>query len=328
MLMVTGGAGFIGSCLLAALDERGEPDLVVCDRLGSGEKWRNLAKRRLADVVPPGELERWLDGPGRRLRALVHLGAVSSTVETDADLIVESNIRLTLRLWDWCARHRVPFLYASSAAVYGDGAAGFEDSAAPADLAALRPLNPYGWSKLATDRRIAELVVRGMARPPQWAALRFFNVYGPNEYHKGGQQSLVPQLYRQVEATGRATLFRSYRADYVDGGQERDFVWVDDVVGVMTWLLERPDVSGLFNVGSGRARSFADLAHAVFAAMGRTPMIEFVDMPETLRERYQYHTCARLDRLRAAGCPFQPTPLEEGVRRYVQGYLGTADPYR
>ena len=241
----------------------------------------------------------------------MHLGAVSSTVETDADLIVESNVRLTLRLWDWSARHRVPFLYASSAAVYGDGAAGFEDSPAAADLAALRPLNPYGWSKLATDRRIAELVARGMTRPPQWAGLRFFNVYGPNEYHKGGQQSLVPQLYRQVEATGRAALFRSYREDYVDGGQERDFVWIDDVVSVMTWLLDRPAVSGLFNVGSGRA-----------------PAIDFVDMPESLRERYQYHTCARLGRLRAAGCPFQPTPLEDGVRRYVERHLGSEDRYR
>ena len=328
MLMVTGGAGFIGSCLLAALDKRGEPDLVVCDRLGVGEKWRNLAKRQLADLVPPEELDRWLAGRGRRLRALVHLGAVSSTVETDADLIVASNVRLTLRLWDWCARQRVPFIYASSAAVYGDGAAGFEDSLATADLAALRPLNPYGWSKLLSDRRIATLVARGAARPPQWVGLRFFNVYGPNEYHKGGQQSLVPQLHSQIKATGRAALFRSYRADYVDGGQERDFVWIDDVVGVMTWLLDRPDVSGLFNVGSGRARSFADLAQAVFAALNRPPAIDFVDMPERLRDRYQYHTCARLERLRAAGCPFQPLPLEDGVRRYVEGYLESADPHR
>lgn len=328
MILVTGGAGFIGSCLLAALERRGERELVVCDRLGSGEKWRNIAKRALADIVPPEELWRWLAERRRPLRAVIHLGAVSSTVETDADLIVESNFRLTTRIWSWCAERRVPLLYASSAATYGDGSAGFDDSTAPADLAALRPLNAYGWSKQLTDRRLVQLVDAGGRRPPQWAGLRFFNVYGPNEYHKGGQQSLVPQLHRQIAASGRARLFRSYRDDYPDGGQLRDFVWIDDVVGVMLWLLEHPDASGIFNVGSGQARSFNDLALAVFAAMERPAAVEFIEMPEALRERYQYYTCARLDRLRAAGCPYQPTPLEEGVRRYIHDHLDGPDAYR
>jgi ADP-L-glycero-D-manno-heptose 6-epimerase len=328
MILVTGGAGFIGSCLLAALEARGVPELVVCDRLGRDEKWRNIAKRGLAGIVPPEALPAWLEAHGDLLDVIFHLGAVSSTVEADADLIVESNFRLTMRLWDWCAAHGTRLVYASSAATYGDGSAGFGDAGDPASLARLRPLNAYGWSKHLTDRRIAALVAAGAPRPPQWAGLKLFNVYGPNEYHKGGQQSLVPQLHRQIRAEGRVRLFRSYRADYPNGGQLRDFVWVDDVVGVMLWLLDRPEVCGLYNVGSGRARSFADLALAVFAAMGREPAIDYVDMPEPLRARYQYFTEARLERLRAAGCPLQPTPLEEGVRRYVRDHLDGPDPYR
>jgi ADP-L-glycero-D-manno-heptose 6-epimerase len=327
MILVTGGAGFIGSCLLAALEARGH-ELVVCDRLGHDDKWRNIAKRALADIVAPAELLCWLDGRGAEIEAVFHLGAVSSTVETDADLIVDSNFRLTMRLWDWCAERRVPLIYASSAAVYGDGAEGFSDGEDAPTLARLRPLNAYGWSKLLTDRRIAALAAAGAPRPPQWVGLRFFNVYGPNEQHKGGQRSLVPQLYAQIRAEGIARLFRSYRPGVPDGGQLRDFVWIDDVVAVMVWLLDHPEVSGILNVGSGRARSFADLAKAVFAAMGRPERLDFVDMPETLRAKYQYYTQADLDRLRAAGCPLQPTPLEEGVRRYVQEHLDAADPYR
>lgn len=327
MILVTGGAGFIGSCLLAALEARGRP-LVVCDRLGHDDKWRNIAKRGLADIVAPDELLPWLEVPGRSLEAIFHLGAVSSTVETDADLIARSNFQLTMRLWDWCAARGVPLIYASSAAAYGDGGQGFVDGEDADAMARLRPLNAYGWSKLLTDRRIAALVASGAPRPPQWAGLRFFNVYGPNEYHKGGQRSLVPQLHAQILAEGEARLFRSYRPDYPDGGQLRDFVWVDDVVAVMIWLLDHPEVSGIFNLGSGRARSFADLARAVFAAMDRPERIRFVDMPEPLRAKYQYYTQADLGRLRAAGCPLQPTPLEEGVRRYVQDHLDAADPYR
>jgi ADP-L-glycero-D-manno-heptose 6-epimerase len=327
MILVTGGAGFIGSCLLAGLEARSH-QLVICDHLGRDDKWRNIAKRALADIVAPAELLGWLDGPGREVKAVFHLGAVSSTVETDADLIVDSNFRLTMRLWNWCAKQQVPLIYASSAATYGDGSQGFSDSDDPEAMARLRPLNAYGWSKLLTDRRIAALVASGAPRPPQWAGLRFFNVYGPNEYHKGGQRSLVPQLHAQILAEGSARLFRSYRPDYADGGQLRDFVWVDDVVGVMLWLLDHPEVSGIFNLGSGRARSFADLARAVFAAMGRPERLSFVDMPEALRAKYQYYTQAELDRLRAAGCPLQPTPLEEGVQRYVQDHLDAADPYR
>lgn len=328
MILVTGGAGFIGSCLAAALESRGD-SVVICDHLGRDEKWRNIAKRAPVDIVPPGELMGWLSSSvGREVTAVFHLGAVSSTVETDADLIVESNFRLTMRLWDWCARRQLPLIYASSAASYGDGSEGFVDGEDEAAMARLRPLNAYGWSKLLTDRRITSLAASGAARPPQWAGLRFFNVYGPNEYHKGGQRSLVPQIHAQIRAGGEARLFRSYRPDCPDGGQLRDFVWVDDVVAVMIWLLDHPEVGGIFNVGSGRARSFVDLARAIFAAMAVAERISFIDMPETLREKYQYYTRTDLDRLRAAGCPLQSTPLEVGVRLYVQDYLDAADHYR
>jgi ADP-L-glycero-D-manno-heptose 6-epimerase len=327
MILVTGGAGFIGSNLVWALERQGRR-VAVCDRLGTGEKWRNLRGRDLVDLIAPAQLDAWLDAEGDRLDAILHLGAVSSTVERDADLIVESNLRLTLHLWRWCARHAVRFIYASSAATYGAGEHGFDDSGDRAALARLVPLNAYGWSKHLTDRRIARLIEDREPRPPQWVGLKLFNVYGPNEYHKGGQQSLVPQLVRQIAETGMARLFRSYREGCADGDQQRDFVWIDDVIDVVGWLLEHPEVCGLLNVGSGRARSFNDLARAVFAAMGRPERIEYIEMPQALRATYQYFTEAPLARLRAAGWDGQTTPLEEGVRRYVQEHLLRDDPYR
>jgi ADP-L-glycero-D-manno-heptose 6-epimerase len=327
MIVVTGGAGFIGSNLLAGLEAKGYHDLVVIDRLGSGDKWRNIAKRELVAVIPPEETFAYLDDHAAEIDAVFHLGAISATTETDADLINDSNFRLTLKLWDWCSWRGARFLYASSAATYGDGTRGFEDSAEIADLAKFQPLNAYGWSKHATDRRIARLVSRDEPRPPQWAGLKFFNVYGPNEYHKGGQKSVVGHIFPRAAAGETAKLFRSHRPDYQDGGQLRDFVWVGDVVDVMLWLLEHPEVSGLFNVGSGDARSFKDLATTVYTALGKTPNIEYIDTPVEIRDKYQYFTQASLDRLRAAGYDRQMTPLEAGVTRYVQEYLAAEDPY-
>jgi ADP-L-glycero-D-manno-heptose 6-epimerase len=322
MIVATGGAGFIGSNLVTALQDRTAGEIAVCDRLGRDDKWRNLAGCELAAWVEPDDLLPFLAGHRDRIEAVVHLGAISSTTETDADLIVQTNFGLTMRLWDWCAASRVPLIYASSAATYGDGAAGFDDDGSVAALARLRPLNAYGWSKHLTDRRIARIVAEGGPRPPQWAGLKFFNVYGPNEGHKGAQQSVVPQVWRQVRSGGSAQLFRSYRPDVPDGEQRRDFVWVGDAVAVMLWLLDHPEVSGLFNVGSGRARSFNDLALAVFAALGREPRIEYVEMPVQLRDRYQYFTEAPIDRLRRAGYDAPMTTLEEGIHRYVRDHLG------
>ncbi len=328
MIVITGGAGFIGSNLAAALEARGEHELIVVDRLGSDDKWRNLAKRELAGLIAPSELTALLDAHASEIDVIFHMGAISTTTESDVDLIVANNIELSLKLWEWCAWRGARFIYASSAATYGDGAAGFDDDGSVEGLARLHPLNAYGWSKHMVDRRIARLVANGSATPPQWAGLKFFNVYGPNEYHKAGQQSVVAQLYHQIAKDKPAKLFRSYRPEYPDGGQRRDFVSIDDCVAHLLFLYDHPEVSGLFNSGSGKSRSWTDLANAVFNALGSPPRIEFIDMPETMRERYQYFTEASMQRLTEVGYDRPATSLEDGVAQYVQNYLMAADPYR
>ncbi len=327
MYLVTGGAGFIGSNIVAALTEAGAR-VVVCDRLGTAGKWENLAKRELEAVAPPDALDALLDDYGPHLRAVIHMGAVSDTTETDADRLRAQNLEPSLRLWRWCAGARVPFIYASSAATYGDGALGFDDSADPEHLARLRPLNAYAWTKHVVDRWIARRIAEGEPAPPQWAGLKFFNVYGPNETHKGGQASVAKHLFDQVQRGEPAKLFTSHREGIAHGEQMRDFVWVGDCVAVIRWLLANPQVRGLFNLGTGTARSFNDLAAAVFAALERPAEITYIEMPQALRARYQYHTRAAMQRLRAAGYDAPFTSLEDGVRRYVQDYLLQPDPYR
>lgn len=326
MILVTGGAGFIGSNVVAALCERGF-DVVICDRLGSNDKWRNVARHALFDIVPPERVFSWLS-TGPQLDAVIHMGAISATTAMDADLVYDVNVTFSTQLWDWCSRHAVPFIYASSAATFGDGAAGFDDDASLAGLAQLHPLNAYGWSKHFFDCRVARRIAAAEPAPPQWVGLKFFNVYGPNEYHKGPMQSVVAQKYPLVASNQPVTLFRSHHPDYQDGGQQRDFVFVDDCVDVMLWLLEHRRVSGLFNLGSGKARSFADLARAIAAAAGQPSRIEFIPTPEAIRPNYQYFTEARMDKLRAAGYTKPFTSLEDGVRRYVEGYLSRPDRYR
>ena len=328
MYVVTGGAGFIGSNIVAALDDRRPGSVLVCDRLRDGVKWLNLAKRELIDIVPPEEMFAYLDRHPSDIEAVIHMGAISSTVETDADRIVANNYRLSHGLWRWCALNQVRLIYASSAATYGDGGKGFDDDTSPAALAALRPLNAYGWSKNLFDRRVARLLAAREAAPPQWAGLKFFNVYGPNEYHKGVQKSVAVQIYEQIAQGRPARLFKSHRPDTADGGQMRDFIWVGDCVEIVLWLLDNPGVSGLFNCGTGKARSFADLTGAVFAALGKKPKIDYVPMPESLRDKYQYFTEARMDRLRAAGYGRPFAALEDGIARYVRDYLAAADPHR
>ena len=256
------------------------------------------------------------------------MGAISSTTETDADLIVETNFRLTMALWNWCAENGTRLIYASSAATYGDGTQGFVDDASIQALAQLRPLNAYGWSKNAVDRRIARILDDKGPTPPQWVGLKFFNVYGPNEYHKGSMKSVIAHIFPDVAAGKTVRLFKSHHPDYADGGQMRDFVWVGDCVAVVTWLLNHPEVSGLFNCGTGKARSFKDLATAVFTALGREPDIEYVPTPESIRAKYQYFTEADMGRLRALGYDRPATSLEDGVGEYVREYLNAADPYR
>jgi ADP-L-glycero-D-manno-heptose 6-epimerase len=328
MILVTGGAGFIGSNLVAALEARGLGDIVVCDIFGRDEKWRNLSKRELGGILPPGQLFPFLDEHAAQIDTIFHMGAISATTERDVDLVVASNFTLSQRLWDWCTAHQARLIYASSAATYGDGSAGFDDDNAPVALAKLRPLNAYGWSKHMFDRRVARLAASNAPRPKQWAGLKFFNVYGPNEYHKGAMKSVVAHIFPKAVAGEPAILFRSHNPAYPDGGQKRDFVYVDDCVAMMLWLYDHPGVNGIFNSGSGKARSFADLAGAVFRALGKEPKIEYVDTPPEIRDKYQYFTEAKMERIRAAGYDRPATALEQGVKTYVQTYLAGPDAYR
>ncbi len=327
MLLLTGAAGFIGSNLLMRLNEAGRADVVISDRLGSGAKWRNLQKHEFHDFVPVPRMAEFL-ARGPRLEAVIHMGANSSTTATDGDAVMDTNFAATRMLWEYCARAGIPFLYASSAATYGDGGQGFVDDDTPEALAQLRPLNLYGWSKHVFDRSAVRDALEGRPTPPHWYGLKFFNVYGPNEYHKTGMHSAVLTVTDQVLAGGPARLFASDRADIPDGGQSRDFVFVDDLCDVMLWLLRTRPANGLYNVGTGQARSFADLARAVFAALGRPERIEYFPMPEKLRGKYQYWTEASLAKLRAAGYNAPMTSLEEGVARYVQGFLAQEDRWR
>jgi len=328
MIIVTGGAGFIGSNLVAALEARGHQNIVVCDWLGTDEKWQNLAKRNLYDIIFPEKLFAFLNRHAEAIDAIFHMGAISATTEKDADLILRNNLHLTQNLWDWCAQHKKRLIYASSAATYGNGDQGFVDFEDQEALATLRPLNAYGWSKHAFDRRVARIVAGNGPRPTQYAGLKFFNVYGPNEEHKGSMKSVIAHLFPKLKAGEPAKLFKSYREDYPDGGQVRDFIWVEDCVNVMLWLLANPGINGLYNVGTGTARRFDDLAHAVFKALGQEPRITYIDMPESLRPKYQYYTQADLTRLRAAGYDKPFTSLEDGVGCYVKDFLDRDDPYR
>ena len=326
MLLVTGGAGFIGSNVVAALNDAGRTDVAVCDVLGRDGKWRNLAKRQLADVVPPAELIDWLKD--RRLDAVIHLGAISETTATDGDLVIETNFRLSMRLLDWCTATATPLIYASSAATYGNGEQGFGDDPEVEALKKLRPMNLYGWSKHLFDLAVAERLARGEKPPPQWAGLKFFNVFGPNEYHKGTMMSVLARRFDDVKAGRPVMLFKSHREGIADGDQRRDFIYVDDVVRVMMWLLATPRVSGLFNVGTGTARSFKDLIVSAYAALGASPNIAYVDMPEQIRDSYQYFTESKVDRLRLAGYNGGFTALEDAVGAYVKGFLDRDDRFR
>jgi ADP-L-glycero-D-manno-heptose 6-epimerase len=326
VIVITGGAGFIGSNIAAALDVAGA-DIVVSDQLGSNDlKWRNIASRRLRDLVSPEATSAFLDANRGKISGVVHMGAISTTTEVDVEAIVRNNIRLSIDLWMYCALENIPFVYASSAATYGDGREGFLDRFDEDYLSRLRPLSAYGWSKNMFDRWVLRATQIGEPTPPRWAGLKFFNVYGPNEYHKGDQRSVAVKLHAQIREHRRVCLFRSENPKYQDGGQLRDFVWVGDCVRAALWVLQDPTApSGLYNVGSGSARSFLDKAMIVFTEMGVEPSIEFVDLPANLRGKYQYNTCADMRKIRAAGFTGASTALEDGLRRYIHDYLEAVD---
>jgi ADP-L-glycero-D-manno-heptose 6-epimerase len=320
-VIVTGGAGFIGSAFVWKLNREGVEDILVVDDLGSSEKWKNLVGLRYSDYLHKDVFLRGVASGSLKYGpdAVVHMGACSATTERDTDYLMENNYRFTQTLARWAVARKVRFIYASSASTYGDGGTGFSDAA---DLSTLRPLNGYGYSKHFFDLYAGS---NGLFK--EIAGLKFFNVFGPNEYHKGEMASLVFKAFHQIMRTGRVQLFKSCREDYADGEQMRDFVYVKDCLDVMWWLLVHGEVNGLFNLGAGLARSWNDLVRAIFAAMDRPVQIEYITMPETLRGSYQYFTQADMEKLKKTACPLRFHSLEEAVRDYVVNYLQAKVPY-
>jgi len=314
-VIVTGAAGFIGRNVVAELNRRGPVELILVDDLGTGEKWKNLVGLRYEDILAPSELWGWLAGRAQgHVNAIVHLGACSSTTETDAEYLANNNYRYTRRLCEWALANSSRFIYASSAATYGDGSSGFSDEDGVTE--SLTPLNMYGYSKHIFDlwalhNRLFERIV----------GLKYFNVFGPYEDHKADMRSVVAKAYDEILRTGQLSLFKSYRDGIADGEQRRDFIFVGDAVDVTLHFLGEGTASGLFNCGTGVARTWLDLGRAVFSSLGRAPDIKFVDMPEQIREKYQYFTQAEMGKLRAAGYDAPFRSLEDGVDEYVRGYL-------
>lgn len=319
MIIVTGGAGFIGSCVVACLNAMGHTEVVIVDHLDDGGmKQKNLEGKKYSAYFDKAEfLERVLDKNLKAVDCIIHMGACSSTTGTDADYYEENNFQYTKHLAQWCLAKEAPFIYASSAATYGDGECGYEDDESA--LPQLKPLNLYGWSKHNFDLWVMKNNVRD-----QVVGLKFFNVFGPNEYHKQDMRSVVNKAYPRLASEGKISLFKSYRPDYAHGEQRRDFIYVKDAVDIVIFFLQHPDIHGIYNVGTGQARSWNDVANAMFAAIGRDPDIDYIDMPEHLRPRYQYFTQATVAKLRSIGYDKPFTSLEDAVDDYVKNYLSTA----
>lgn len=316
-ILITGGAGFIGSALVWELNSRGCENIVVCDRLSTDEKWKNLVPLKFADYIDGNDLlDAVQHSPGKlgRFDHVLHLGACSATTERDADYLMRNNYEFTKQLCQWSLANQTRFVYASSAATYGDGAHGMNDQ--DPDIHKLRPLNMYGYSK-----HLFDLHAKREGWLPKIVGLKYFNVYGPNEDHKADMRSLVHKACGQILATGKVQLFKSHRPDYQHGEQMRDFLYVKDAIRMTLHLAETPSAGGLFNLGSGKAHTWIELATAIFTALGKEPVIEFIDMPEHLQSKYQYYTCADIAKLRASGFTQDITALTEAVRDYVQGYL-------
>jgi ADP-L-glycero-D-manno-heptose 6-epimerase len=321
MILVTGGAGFIGSAYVWHLNRLGLSDLVVCDRFESGDKWRNLRDLRFTDFFPPETAEAWLARHGGKLSAIVHLGACSSTTETDMDFLWRNNVDFPKMLWSQAIRSGASFLYASSAATYGGGEHGYRDD--ESGIPGLKPLNKYGYSKQCFD-----VWALGQSRAPKrWAGLKFFNVFGPNEYHKGPQASVVFHNFNEQRTEGKIRLFKSHREGVADGEQKRDFVYVKDAVKMLDFLRTSKAPSGIYNIATGKARSFLDLAMSLYRALGVEPAIEFIPTPESIRDKYQYFTQGEMGKLRSAGYREEAMTLEDSVADYVKNHLLRENPY-
>lgn len=315
-LLVTGGAGFIGSCVVRSLNDAGYDDIIIVDNIASSDKWKNIANKKYRTYYNKDMfLERLNNDSEIRIEGIIHMGACSATTESNFDYLWSNNVEYTKSLWNYAVEKQISIIYASSAATYGDGSFGFDDTD---DIDKLLPLNGYGYSKQAFDQWEKHFATY---KPPQHVGLKFFNVYGPNEYFKGSMASMVYHGFNQIKETGKIKLFKSYNPKYSDGEQLRDFVYVKDVCDVIMWFLENKEVSGLFNVGTGEPESFYELASATFAAMGAEKKIEFIDMPEKLKAKYQYYTCADMKKLRCAGYTKPFRNVEAGVFDYVTQHL-------
>jgi ADP-L-glycero-D-manno-heptose 6-epimerase len=315
MIVVTGAAGFISSCLVAALNEQGREDLILVDDFSREDKTRNWTDKQFIAKVDRDVFTNWLDTNYQDVEVIFHLGARTDTTEQDEALFDRLNLHYTQQVWERCQRYDIPLIYASSAATYGAGEHGYQDNHSVIDQ--LTPLNPYGRSKNDFDKWALEQD----QQPPRWYGLKFFNVYGPNEYHKGRMASVIFHTFRQIQQTGAMKLFRSHRPDFKDGEQSRDFIYVKDVVKMMIWLWQNTAPNGLYNIGTGQARTFYDLAANTFKAQELAPDISFVDTPIDIRDTYQYFTEADMNKLHQAGYPNNYYSLEEGIADYVQGYL-------
>ena len=313
-VVVTGGAGFIGSCVVRTLNDNGINDIIIVDNIASTEKWLNIRNKKYITYINKNEFLNKIN-EFDDITAIIHMGAQSATTEKDFDYLWKNNFEYTKALWNYCAEKQITFIYASSAATYGGGENGFDDKC---DIEKLMPLNGYGYSK-----QLFDLWVKNQAKvfPKHYVGFKFFNVYGPNEYYKGSMASMVFHGFKQIKSVGTISLFTSYNKDYKDGEQLRDFVYVKDVCDIIYWALNNEKVNGLYNIGTGKAQSFRELAEATFHALGMEPNIKYIDMPEHLREKYQYYTQANMNSLRELGYTKKMRGLEEGVEDYVNNYL-------
>lgn len=320
-IIVTGAAGFIGSCMVSYLNKKGFDNLILVDEFERNDKIENLSGKKFSHKVERDILFEWLEDNKPRISFVFHLGARTDTTEFDYEVHQRLNVEYSQDIWNYCIIHNIPLVYASSAATYGAGEAGYSDDHAL--VKSLQPLNPYGVSKNEFDK----WALNQHSYPPFWAGLKFFNVYGPNEYHKGRMASVIFHSFRQVQENGYVKLFKSHRPDFKDGEQLRDFIYVKDVLRVCYWLMEQQPASAVYNLGTGKARSFYDLAAATFAGMEKQPDIRFIDMPEDIRDKYQYFTEAMMVKLRNAGYTSEFYTLEKGVDDYVRNYLITGNYY-
>ena len=313
-VIVTGGAGFIGSCIVRTLNDMGIEDITIVDHICETDKWMNMRNKKYTEYINRDEFLEKLPEYAGKVTHIIHMGACSATTERDFDFLYKNNYEYTKTLWKFCTENQISFIYASSAATYGDGKEGFDDKE---DIKRLRPLNGYGYSKQLFDLWAEKQTIA----PKQHVGFKFFNVYGPNEYFKGSMASVIFHSFNKINETGEMGLFQSYKEGYEDGGQLRDFVYVKDICKVVKFMIEHEEVSGLFNLGTGQARSFYDLAASTFKAMGLEPNIKYIEVPESLRAKYQYYTQANMEKLRSVGYADDFYSLEDGAKDYVQNYL-------